>query len=169
MRQYHSDWWETHLRSSGLIDVFFGKAQIALDRCIEHWFVYNLPKHLSYRQLAFGGSSKWSGQFEMQWDFRGKPTIKLNSSRGFRKLDNIAYNTAKRCAQKIAIPKRLKGKHVWMLVQAAVYSKIRADLFNLFGLSEERNLENGAIHWTIRAPGSIQIWANTMISRSRIK
>ncbi|TNE46238.1 MAG: hypothetical protein EP343_24340 [Deltaproteobacteria bacterium] len=169
MRAYHRRWKEWLKDYSGLTDAFFGTAQIRLDRCLETKIVGDLQKHLTYGEIASPVlGPKWKGHFVMQWDRQGKVRVRLQKSWGHRKLDNVLTTWATRCMKRVNIPKRLKGKRLWMLTQTKVFARINSSLGKIIGLEEYRDPQTGGLKWKFTHWGQVLIDANTLFLRQRI-
>jgi len=177
MRAYHRRFMEDLNDRRGLVDAFFGTAQVAIDRCIEGWFQRNLTKHLTRKQLigwftwrkgAPRRQPQWKGIFTVRISRSGKRTVKLLKSRGVRKLDDMIYKTAVRCTKRLKLPKRLKGKQVYMKFSTATLAFYRLQLKNLLGLTEVRDAQSGAMKWKFTHFGSVSVSSNTLILRQTV-
>lgn len=177
MQAYHQRFIEDLKDKRGLVDMFFGTATTVIDRCMESWFQGNLTKHLTKKELIgwYHWSDgmphrkpQWRGTFTVSWNRQGRPTVKLTGSRGLRKLDRLIYKTARRCAKRMKIPSRLKGKRIWMKMSTSTLAYYRLKPSDLIGIHEVRNPQTGAIELKFTRYGSVHVSSNTLILRQKI-
>jgi hypothetical protein len=178
MRKYHNRWMEDMRDRRGLVDTYFGKVTIVLDRCIEIWVQRNLAKHMKTAELIgwfkwSGGiptrTPQWFGYYIVTWSPSGKVRVRLKKSRGLHRLNPLFLATTKRCMKRLPLPKRLKGKAIWMSIRTAALAFYRIEPKHLIGFTEVRNPQTGGVEFKFTHWGSISVSSNTVILRQRIK
>lgn len=178
MRAYHNRWMEDMRDRRGLVDEFFGTAGTQMDRCLELWVQRNFKKHLTPKEMIpwvqwKNGAPRilpqWTGMFSIQWDRDGRVTVRLKKSKGLRKLDHLLVKTAKRCLQRIQLPKRFKGKLVQVLISTSAAAYYKMNPKDLIGLREVRDPQTGGVRYKFSHIGEIVSHSNTMVVRQRTR
>lgn len=179
MQGYHRRWLDKHRDRSGLTDLFFASVARTVDRCVEIWIKAHLAKQIAWHKLilpkgklvyshsgAFMGQKfeilpRWQGNFLIRWNAKGKATIRLLHSKGYRAIDRLVLGAAKKCLPRLVIPPRLRGKPLVAKLRSEAHAVM--ELRPLVGLVEQRNPRTGQMYWTLTHPGKIFVGANSIL------